>query len=259
MVERGRLLHTVQQRGDDWLTRKLCVQILRKCLWRILFPSNTKLYFCPTSDLSFLHLKDNLLKKIPRLLFGRPFVSIKLSSSPSTLDTACSTPRDRPLPPSSLQSRLFLSTRCFSAYYAEDSFPNGCKATASWSTAERFPYLWGFFSLKPAEMNHLADPSSPFSLWLTRCWVFSTVPTDHVDRQDVVAIKDWESLVSVPAHRVICSNVSSGVLFCRFSCPRVQAAIRSVALSFAKCLDYPVSGNTPSPEADPPAIPQRQE
>lgn len=79
-----------------------------------------------------------------------------------------------------------------------------------------------------------------------------------MDLHNVVAITDLESLVSVPAHRVICPNVSSGVLFCCFSCPCMQAAVHSVALSYAKCLNYPFFSNTYSPEADPPAIPHNK-
>lgn len=72
MVECGRLLHRIQEWGDNQLTCKMCVQILGKYLQRVLFPSNIKLYFCPFSDLSLVCLKDNPLK-ILRLLFGTPF------------------------------------------------------------------------------------------------------------------------------------------------------------------------------------------
>lgn len=124
-------------------TSWLCAQILRKCLQSVLFPSNIKLYFCPFSGLSLVYLKDNLLKVL-RLLFGTPFTFTNLCSCLSPLGTAWpSFSRQTRL--SSLQSHTFLTSRCFSAHFAEGSFVNGCKANASCSTAELFPYLCGSF------------------------------------------------------------------------------------------------------------------
>lgn len=68
-----------------------------------------------------------------------------------------------------------------------------------------------------------------------------------MDLQDVVASKDLESLVSVPAHGVTRSKVSSGVLFCCFSCPCVQAAVHLVALPYMIRLDYRLFGSIHSP------------
>lgn len=143
MVECGRLLHRIQEWGDNQLTCKMWAQILRKCLQRILFPSNIKLYFCPFPDLSLVCLKDNLLKML-RLLFGTPFIFTKLRSCLSPLGTAW-TSLSRQTLLSSVQSHTFLTSWHFSARYAEGSFLNVCKANALWSTAELFPYLCGFF------------------------------------------------------------------------------------------------------------------
>lgn len=129
------VLHRIQEWGDDQLTHKMCAHILRKCLQGVLFPSNIKLCFCPFSDLTLVYLKDSLLK-IPRLLFGTPFTFTKLCSCLSPLGTAWPSFSRQTLL-NSLQSHTFLSSRC--------RFPNACKANASWSTAELFPYLCGFF------------------------------------------------------------------------------------------------------------------
>lgn len=91
---------------------------------------------CPFSDLSLVCLKDNLLKML-RLLFGTPFTFTKLCSCLCLLGTAW-TSFSRQTLLSSLQSHMFLTSRHFSAHYAEGTFLNGCKANASWSTAEFF-------------------------------------------------------------------------------------------------------------------------
>jgi len=165
MVEHGRLLHTVQQQGDDWLTRKLCVQILRKCLQRILFPSNTTLYFS-------LSLLRPVLCAFERQPIKNAKVAIwctvhvhqavlqPLYSGPSLLHA------DRPSSstqavPVSLRSHTFLSTRCFSAHYAEDSFLNGHKANALWSTADYFPYPFFFPKICRNEISS-GSPSPSF-------------------------------------------------------------------------------------------------
>lgn len=143
MAECGRLLHRIQESGDNQLTCKMCAQILRKCLQRVLFPSNIKLYFCPFSDLSLVCLKDNQLK-ILRLLFGTPFTFTNLCSCLSPQGTAWPSFSRQTLL-SSLLSHTFLTSRCFSAHFAEGRVVNGCKANALCWTAELFPYLCGSF------------------------------------------------------------------------------------------------------------------
>lgn len=68
-----------------------------------------------------------------------------------------------------------------------------------------------------------------------------------MDLHDVVASKDLESLVPVPAHGVTRSNRSSGVLFCYFTCPCVQAAVRTVAFFIHQMLGLPVVRQYPFP------------
>lgn len=59
MAECGRLLHRIQESGDNQLTCKMCAQILRKCLQRVLFPSNIKLFL-------------SLLRPVPCVFEGQP-------------------------------------------------------------------------------------------------------------------------------------------------------------------------------------------
>lgn len=129
-----------------------------ECLQRILFPLNTKLRFWPSSDLSFVRLKDNLWK-IPRHTIHVPQAVLQcLYSGHRLLHTGRPSSSTQAVP-ASWQSCMFPNAGWFPAYYAEGSFLNSCKAKVLWSTAEHFPYLC-FFSLKPAEMNHLVGPSS---------------------------------------------------------------------------------------------------
>lgn len=162
MVERGRLIHAVQQWGDDWLTPRLCVQVLKKYLWGAVLPSDTKLYFSPSSDLAFVHLKDNL-HKILRLLFGTPFVFIKLCSSPSAPDTARFRPRDPPLPPHQcplLQAQVsgYQMLFCIWCKQLFEQSQRKCFMVNSWTFPVTCNCGFGSFFVRPAEMNCPVDP-----------------------------------------------------------------------------------------------------
>lgn len=141
MVECGRLLHRIQEWGDNQLSHKMCAQILRKCLQRVLFPSNIERYFCPFSDLSLVCLKDSLLK-IPRLLFGTPFTFSKLCSCLSPLGTAWPS-FSRLTLLSSLQSHTLLSSRRFPAHDAKAVFWTAAKQMLRGQQLNSFPIFAG--------------------------------------------------------------------------------------------------------------------
>lgn len=126
--------------GNNQLTHRWCVHILRKCLQRILFPLNTKLHFWPSSDLSFVHLQDNLWK-IPRHTIHVPQAVLQPLYSGHSLFHASGPSSSTQAVLASWQSCMFPNARWFPAYYAEDSFLNSCKAKVLWSTAEPLLFL----------------------------------------------------------------------------------------------------------------------
>lgn len=119
--------------------------------------------FSPSSDLSFLHLKDNL-HKILRLLFGTPLMFTKLCSSPSAPDAAHFRPRDPPLPSHQcppLQAHIPAYQMLFCIWCKQlfEQSQRKCFMVNSWTFSVTCSCGFGSFFVRPAEMNCPVDLS----------------------------------------------------------------------------------------------------
>lgn len=161
MVECGRLyMQSVQQWGDDWLTRKLCIQVLRKYPRGAIFPSDTKLFQSLLRPVLFAFERHKIL----RLLFGTPLMFTKLCSSPSAPDTAHFRPRDPPLPSHQcppLQAHIpgYQMLFCIWCKQLFEQSQRKCFMVNSWTFSVTCSCGFGSFFVRPAEMNCPVDLS----------------------------------------------------------------------------------------------------